>query len=104
MTRIKQTGFTLSVLASVLAVYSVEAAKRPNVLFLAVDDMNDWIGCHNTTPAAITPNIDRLAKRGFNFTNAHTVGVFCAPSRATVFSGQFASATPHHHHSCDCCE
>ncbi|MDP6307259.1 MAG: sulfatase-like hydrolase/transferase, partial [Verrucomicrobiota bacterium] len=55
--------------------------------------MNDWIGCHNTTPAAITPNIDRLAKRGVNFTNAHTAGVFCAPSRATIFSGQFASTT-----------
>ena len=78
--------------------------RKPNVLFIAVDDMNDWIGCHNTTPAAITPNIDRLAKRGVNFTNAHTAGVFCAPSRATIFSGQFASATPHHHHSCDCCE
>ena len=86
----------LTTIAAVLlvgAVCPVEAAKRPNVLFLAVDDMNDWIGCHNTTPAAITPNIDRLAKRGFNFTNAHTAGVFCAPSRATIFSGQFASTT-----------
>ncbi len=66
---------------------------RPNVLFIAVDDMNDWIGCHDTTPAAITPNIDRLAARGVNFTNAHTAGVFCAPSRAAIFSGQFASTT-----------
>ena len=68
-------------------------AKRPNVMFIAVDDMNDWIGCLGTTPAAITPNIDRLAERGTNFTNAHTAGVFCAPSRAAVFSGQFASTT-----------
>jgi|GEM_PF-309241 len=66
---------------------------RPNVLFLAVDDMNDWIGCHGTTPAAITPNIDKLARRGVNFRNGHTAGVFCAPSRAAIFSGQFASTT-----------
>jgi arylsulfatase A-like enzyme len=66
---------------------------KPNVLFLAVDDMNDWIGCLKTTPRAITPNLDRLAARGMNFTNAHTAGVFCAPSRAAIFSGQFASTT-----------
>ena len=55
--------------------------------------MNDWIGCLNTTPSAITPNIDRLAARGVNFTNAHTPGVYCAPARAAIFSGQFASTT-----------
>lgn len=69
------------------------ADKRTNVIFLAVDDMNDWIGCLNTTPRAITPNIDKLAARGVNFTNAHTCGVFCAPARAAIFSGQFASTT-----------
>lgn len=67
--------------------------SKPNVLFLAVDDMNDWIGCIETTPNAITPNIDRLAARGVNFTNGHTAGVFCAPSRAAIFSGQYASTT-----------
>lgn len=69
------------------------AQKQPNVLFLAVDDMNDWIGCMGTTPHAITPNMDRLAARGVTFTNAHTAGVFCAPSRAAIFSGQYASTT-----------
>ena len=69
------------------------ANKRPNVLFLAVDDMNDWIGSHQTTPRAITPNLDRLAARGVNFLNAHTAGVFCAPSRAAIFTGQHASTT-----------
>lgn len=67
--------------------------RRPNVLFLAVDDMNDWIGCMGTTPRALTPNIDKLAARGVKFTNAHTAGVFCAPSRAAIFSGQYASTT-----------
>ncbi|MEM7012026.1 MAG: sulfatase, partial [Verrucomicrobiota bacterium] len=55
--------------------------------------MNDWIGSLETTPRAITPNLDKLAARGVNFTNAHTAGVFCAPSRAAIFSGQFASTT-----------
>ncbi|MEC8160295.1 MAG: sulfatase-like hydrolase/transferase, partial [Planctomycetota bacterium] len=59
--------------------------ERPNVLFLVVDDMNDWVGCMQSEPRAITPNLDRLAKRGVLFTNAHTAGVFCAPSRAAIF-------------------
>ncbi len=69
------------------------ADPPPNVLFLAVDDMNDWIGSLESTPQAHTPNLDKLAARGVNFTNAHTAGVFCAPSRAAIFSGQFASTT-----------
>ncbi len=71
----------------------LKSISKPNVLFLAVDDMNDWIGCLGKTPRAITPNIDKLAKSGVNFSNAHTAGVFCAPSRAAIFSGQFASTT-----------
>ncbi len=77
----------------VLGLVSTVRAETPNVLFLAVDDMNDWLGCLETTPRAITPNIDALAARGVNFSNAHTAGVFCAPSRAAIFSGQFASTT-----------
>ena len=63
-----------------LGTLRVGGAEKPNVLFLAVDDMNDWIGCLETTPHAITPNIDRLAARGVNFTNGQTAGVFCAPA------------------------
>lgn len=68
-------------------------AKQPNVLFLAVDDMNDWIGSLGATPRAITPNLDKLAARGVNFSNVHTPGVYCAPARAAIFSGQYASTT-----------
>ncbi|NNJ24722.1 sulfatase [Alienimonas chondri] len=67
--------------------------RRPNVVFLAVDDMNDYAGFLESAPRAVTPNLDRLAARGVNFTNAHTAGVYCAPSRAAIFSGQFASTT-----------
>lgn len=72
---------------------NVSGEKPPNVLFLAVDDMNDWLGCIDSRPNAITPNIDKLAARGVCFTNAHTAGVYCAPSRAAIFSGQYASTT-----------
>ncbi len=70
-----------------------QSHARPNILFIAVDDMNDWIGSHRTTPRAITPHMDRLAARGVNFLNAHTAGVFCAPSRTAIFTGQYASTT-----------
>ena len=84
--------------ASLIALTQISQAQekskqRPNVIMIAVDDMNDWIGSHKTTPSAITPNMDKLAKRGVNFKNAHTAGVFCAPSRAAIFSGQYASTT-----------
>jgi len=72
---------------------AVAKGTSTNVLFLAVDDMNDWIGCLPSKPQAQTPNIDRLAARGVNFVNAHTAGVYCAPSRAAIFSGQHASTT-----------
>jgi arylsulfatase A-like enzyme len=64
----------------------VNAAEHPNVLFIAVDDLNDWIGCLNGHPQALTPNIDRLAARGVSFTNAHCAAPACNPSRAAVFS------------------
>ena len=63
------------------------AAPRPNVLFIAIDDLNDWIGCLKGHPQALTPNIDRLAKRGVLFTNAHCAAPACSPSRAAVFTG-----------------
>ena len=47
------------------------AAEKPNVLFIAVDDLNDWIGCLGGHPDTRTPNIDRLAARGMLFTRAH---------------------------------
>ena len=71
----------------------VNSAERPNILFIAVDDLNDWIGCLNGHPQARTPNIDRLAKRGVLFTNAHCAAPACNPSRAAVFSGLMPERT-----------
>ncbi|MEE2639480.1 MAG: sulfatase [Planctomycetota bacterium] len=67
---------------------------RPNVLFLAVDDMNDWIGCLGGYGGVVhTPNIDRLAESGMLFNNAHCVSPKCAPSRAALLTGLRPSTT-----------
>ena len=68
-------------------------AERPNVVFIAVDDLNDWIGCLGGHPQAKTPNMDRLAARGVLFTNAHCAAPACNPSRAAVFSGRMPHQT-----------
>ncbi len=63
------------------------AAPRPNVLFIAIDDLNDWVGCLGGHPQARTPNLDRLAASGILFSNAHCAAPACNPSRTAVFTG-----------------
>lgn len=65
-----------------------DAAGRPNVLFIAIDDMNDWIGPLGGYPGTVhTPNLERLAQQGMTFTNAHVPAVSCNPSRIAVLTG-----------------
>jgi arylsulfatase A-like enzyme len=66
---------------------SAVAADRPNVLFISVDDLNDWIGCLGGHPQAKTPNLDRLAASGVLFTNAHCPAPACNPSRSAIMTG-----------------
>lgn len=69
---------------------SLKAQKpvdQPNVLFISIDDLNDWIGVLHTHPQVKTPNIDRLAERGTLFTNAHAQVPMCNPSRISVMTG-----------------
>ena len=68
------------------------AASRPNVVMIAVDDMCDWIEPLGSSMAK-TPNLERLAQRGVVFSNAHTAGIYCAPSRSAIFTGRYASTT-----------
>jgi len=63
------------------------ASIRPNVLFIAVDDLNDWVGVLGGHPQSRTPNIDRLAERGVIFANAHSPAPLCNPSRTAVLTG-----------------
>lgn len=68
-------------------------AKRPNVLFISIDDLNDWVGCLEGHPQVKTPHIDALASRGVNFTNAHCQAPICNPSRVSMMLGQLPSTT-----------
>ncbi len=69
------------------------AAPKQNVLFLAIDDMNDWIGCLNGHPGTITPNLDKFAKGSVNFTSAHCAAPMCNPARAALMTGRRPSST-----------
>jgi arylsulfatase A-like enzyme len=61
--------------------------QRPSILFLNIDDWNDWNTVLDGHPQAITPNIQRLAERGVTFTNAICSSPTCFPSRSAVFTG-----------------
>ena len=63
---------------------SDDKPSRPNVLFIAIDDQNDWIGALGGHPLAKTPHIDRLAQRGTVFLNAHCQAPLCNPSRTSL--------------------
>ena len=65
------------------------ASKKPNVLLISIDDLNDWVGCMAGHPQAKTPNIDRLAKMGTLFNNAHCQSPVCNPSRASMMTGRY---------------
>jgi arylsulfatase A-like enzyme len=60
---------------------------KPNVLFIAIDDLNDWTGMLKGNPQARTPHMDRLASQGMVFTNAHCAAPACGPSRSALMSG-----------------
>jgi arylsulfatase A-like enzyme len=74
-------------------------AAKPNVIFIAIDDLNDWIGCLGGHPQARTPNLDQLAKRGVLFTRAYCSAPSCNPSRASLMTGILPSTSGVYHNS-----
>ncbi|MEO2017203.1 MAG: sulfatase-like hydrolase/transferase, partial [Fuerstiella sp.] len=79
---------TLSVWTVFAAVFQPAIADdRPNVLFIAVDDLRDWVGHLGGHPPARTPNIDGLASRGVSFTRAYCAAPLCNPSRISLLTG-----------------
>ncbi len=82
------TAIILSLLFHAGTVLAAEArTQRPNVLFIAVDDLRDWVGYLGANPQTLTPNIDRLARRGVWFNRAYCAAPSCNPSRAALLSG-----------------
>lgn len=70
------------------------AAKQPNIVFIAIDDMNDWVGCLNGYSGKVhTPNIDALAEKGMLFTQAYCCSPMCNPSRTALWTGKRPSTT-----------
>lgn len=80
---------------------STLAADKPNVLFIAVDDLNHWIGHLGRNSQTMTPNLDALAARGVTFTHAYCAAPACNPSRAALMSGLRPSTTGVYHNSND---
>ncbi|MEZ6121632.1 MAG: sulfatase [Planctomycetaceae bacterium] len=79
----------------------LSAADRPNVLFIAVDDLNHWVGHLKRNPQTITPNLDRLASRGVSFSRAYCAAPACNPSRTALMSGMRPSTTGIYHNPND---
>ncbi len=79
-------------LASWISSGQAKQAKL-NVLFIAIDDLNNWIGCLNGHPGTKTPNLDRLAGQGVLFKNAHCAAPVCNPSRAALLTGKRPSTS-----------
>lgn len=77
-------SITLCLLCSILF---AQKRTKPNVLFIAVDDLKPVLNCYGESQV-ITPNIDRLAKMGTVFMNNYCQQAVCAPTRASLLTGQ----------------
>ncbi|MHC4170438.1 MAG: sulfatase-like hydrolase/transferase, partial [Planctomycetota bacterium] len=79
----------LTLLGAATAAFGKESnsGPKPNVLFIALDDLNDWIKLLNPDAPIRTPNIERLARRGTLFTRAYCASAACNPSRTAILTG-----------------
>lgn len=79
-------------LANFTSAQDNEVKKRPNVLFLIADDLNNSLGCYGHSRMK-TPNIDRLAERGVTFDRAYCSFPLCGPSRNSMLTGLYPNST-----------
>lgn len=86
-------SISIALLCCILRVSVTDASNapkqpKPDILFIAVDDLNDWTSYLGGHPQARTPNIDRLVAKGTAFTNSHCAAPACNPSRAALLGGK----------------
>ncbi len=71
-----------------------ESAERPNIVFILADDLGFGdVGCYNSESKVPTPNLDRLAREGMRFTDAHSPSTVCTPTRYSLLTGRMAFRT-----------
>lgn len=66
---------------------SPQIIEKPNVLFVSIDDLNDWTGYLGGHPQALTPSLDRFANESVHFTNSYCSNPACNPSRTSIMTG-----------------
>jgi arylsulfatase A-like enzyme len=92
--------FALILLCTILASlnsYAQSGKEKYNVLFIAVDDLNDWISPLGGYPGIITPNLEKLANKGVSFKKAYCSAPACNPSRASLMTGVRPSSSGVYH-------
>jgi arylsulfatase A-like enzyme len=88
------TALLLAPLATLHAADSPKPPAKPNIVILLVDDMGYGDPqCFNPQSKIATPNIDRLAREGMRFTDAHAPGPLCHPSRYGLMTGRYPFRT-----------
>jgi arylsulfatase A len=89
-------AFTAVLLAPLVALHAADGSKRvskPNIIFILADDLGYGdLGCYGATKVK-TPNIDRLAREGMRFTDAHSPASVCTPSRYNLMTGRYCWRT-----------
>jgi|TARA_B110000495_G_scaffold203582_1_gene228015 arylsulfatase A-like enzyme len=93
----KPTVLLFAVLTSVFALNADEAAERPNILWLVIDDMGLELSCYGEHVIE-TPNIDRLARDGTRFTNAFLTSPVCSTARSSMITGMYQTTIGAHNH------
>lgn len=91
LTTMPWTGFVVAVTVALAWTGTLRAASpeppKPNVLFIAIDDMNDWTTLFDKSNPIKTPNLDRLAARGMFFSRGYCAAPACNPSRVSILTG-----------------
>jgi arylsulfatase A len=86
---------TALLLAPLAVLRAAPASLKPNIVIILADDLGYGdVGCYNDRAKAPTPNIDRLAREGMRFTDAHSPATVCTPSRYALMTGQMAFRVP----------